>query len=485
MGIFKKLRGTLSSIFQFGLGGAQIKNSSGVLESRNAADDAYAIVRGGTPITDNDLSTKDYSDALVSSIDQSFIVTAVAHGGMVAPNNTSTEHCSAIYISGIHASVGDLWYDNGSSSGLATKISAKDGRLIYSTIANTAMGILENKLHTWDGTSWANPIAEQDYVLESIAKADQSFIVTAVAHGSIAPNNTSTEHCSAIYVDGIHASVGDLWHDNGSASGSATKISAKEGRLIYSTIANTTIGILENKLHTWDGASWANLIADQDYVSESIKKTDQSFIVTAIAHGNNVAPNNTSTDHYSLIYISGIYASVGDLWYDNGSALGSATLVPAKEGRLIYSTIANTTIGILENKLHTWDGTSWANPVADQSYVDNAIPSAKFIFRIDGNLNLATGTYDRQLITSDTTVTKLSMLRSIAGSAGGPTQIKIFKNNTTSISGTTYPSVAVADGDYASDTITFSAVSLAVGDHICLEIVSAETDALDLFAKLE
>lgn len=45
-------------------GGARVKNSSGVIEGRNSADDAYAIVRGATAVGSNDLVTKAQMDAL-------------------------------------------------------------------------------------------------------------------------------------------------------------------------------------------------------------------------------------------------------------------------------------------------------------------------------------------------------------------------------------------------------------------------------------
>lgn len=63
MSVFSKLRGTIETIFQIGLGGPQLKNSSGVVEARNSVDAAYAIVRGATPVGADDLTTKAYVDA--------------------------------------------------------------------------------------------------------------------------------------------------------------------------------------------------------------------------------------------------------------------------------------------------------------------------------------------------------------------------------------------------------------------------------------
>lgn len=45
MGYFSNLLGTLSSKFQLGKGGPQLKANGGAIESRNAADSAYAAIR--------------------------------------------------------------------------------------------------------------------------------------------------------------------------------------------------------------------------------------------------------------------------------------------------------------------------------------------------------------------------------------------------------------------------------------------------------
>jgi len=62
MSFRSKLIGTIEGIFQLGLGGPNLKNSSGVIEARNAGDTAYAIVRGLTPVGNDDLATKNYVD---------------------------------------------------------------------------------------------------------------------------------------------------------------------------------------------------------------------------------------------------------------------------------------------------------------------------------------------------------------------------------------------------------------------------------------
>ena len=61
--------GTDSATFQIGTSGPKLKNSSGVIEARNAADGAYAVLRGDAPVATNDLTTKAYVDGLVQGLD--------------------------------------------------------------------------------------------------------------------------------------------------------------------------------------------------------------------------------------------------------------------------------------------------------------------------------------------------------------------------------------------------------------------------------
>lgn len=63
MSLWAKIRGTIETIFQIGLGGPQIKNNSGALEMRNTGDSAFVITRGLTPAGANDYATKAYVDS--------------------------------------------------------------------------------------------------------------------------------------------------------------------------------------------------------------------------------------------------------------------------------------------------------------------------------------------------------------------------------------------------------------------------------------
>ena len=63
MSLWLKLRGTIETILQIGLGGPQVKNNGGNLEMRNPTDTGFVIARGATPVAANDLATKAYVDS--------------------------------------------------------------------------------------------------------------------------------------------------------------------------------------------------------------------------------------------------------------------------------------------------------------------------------------------------------------------------------------------------------------------------------------
>jgi hypothetical protein len=155
MSLWTKVRGTIETIFQVGLGGPQLKNNAGALESRNAGDSAFAVHRGASPVGDNDLATKAYVDTVASPT----IVTAQFNGGNALPANTGVEHFYVVSTTGVNATIGQLIWDDGSGAGTATVIAAA-ARMIVTTVALTG-GTVTFKADTpyiWDiaGSSWVN-----------------------------------------------------------------------------------------------------------------------------------------------------------------------------------------------------------------------------------------------------------------------------------------------------------------------------------------
>ncbi len=68
MSLFSKLRGTIETLFSIGLGGPNLKKSSGsALDVRDSGDAAFANVRVAAPVGANDAATKTYADAVLTT----------------------------------------------------------------------------------------------------------------------------------------------------------------------------------------------------------------------------------------------------------------------------------------------------------------------------------------------------------------------------------------------------------------------------------
>lgn len=156
MSVYSKIRGTIETIFQLGLAGPNLKASSGVVEARNAGDSAYAIVRGATPVGNNDLVNKQYADTLAAR----HIVSAQFDGNNPLPANTGVNHFEVVTTTGANASIGQLIWDDGTGVGTAVVLAAVDSRLIITTMAFSGgtISLAAESLYTWDATSgaWLN-----------------------------------------------------------------------------------------------------------------------------------------------------------------------------------------------------------------------------------------------------------------------------------------------------------------------------------------
>jgi hypothetical protein len=54
MSLWKRVRGTLETLFQIGLSGPNLKNNAGAIEARNSADSAFTVVRVADAVGSND-----------------------------------------------------------------------------------------------------------------------------------------------------------------------------------------------------------------------------------------------------------------------------------------------------------------------------------------------------------------------------------------------------------------------------------------------
>jgi len=154
MSIFKKIRGTLETIWQLGLGGPNIKNNSGVVEMKNSDDSALAVIRFATPVADTDGVNKIYAD----SLEKPLIVGEQANCSAALPNNTGARGWVVVSTAGTGAVIGDVLYDDGSGSGTMAIVGKVEGRMIAITdaLAGGTATFDTDSTYIWDedGSVW-------------------------------------------------------------------------------------------------------------------------------------------------------------------------------------------------------------------------------------------------------------------------------------------------------------------------------------------
>lgn len=155
MGYFAKLAGIIGNFFQLGgPAGPALKNNSGAIEARNAGDTVFAVVRGATPVGNNDLTTKAYVDVLNKPV----VATAQWDGTVALPANTGVEHFYVVTTTGGFASIGQLLWDDGTGVGTVTVVAAAMGRSIFTSAAFSGgtINLVAYAYYVWDtvSSSW-------------------------------------------------------------------------------------------------------------------------------------------------------------------------------------------------------------------------------------------------------------------------------------------------------------------------------------------
>lgn len=188
MGIYQKIRGTIESIFMIGLNGPQLKDSSGVLQVRNSADSGFARLQAATPTGDQDVVTKLYADQL----EKPMIVSRQADCSSSLPANTATRGFVVVTTAGTGAVIGDVLYDDGTSTGTMTIMPAVEGRTIAVTDSLTGgtISFEADSIYIWDddGTEWlkigdigniTGPVRVIQYTIDNSASQDSTTSIPA------------------------------------------------------------------------------------------------------------------------------------------------------------------------------------------------------------------------------------------------------------------------------------------------------------------
>ena len=88
------------------------------------------------------------------------------------------------------------------------------------------------------------------------------YPVTAQISGaSSLPANTGTAHYIIVTTTGGNGTIGQLYQDNGSSTGTVTVIPATAGNVIITTAAFTggTISLAAFQEYVWNGTAWTTL----------------------------------------------------------------------------------------------------------------------------------------------------------------------------------------------------------------------------------
>lgn len=190
--ILRNLYGTILNAFRIGIGTNQIilKNNSAVLEFRNKDDNAYVVARCASPVADNDVANKYYAD----SIEKPLIVSRQADCTAALPTNTASRGWVVVSTAGTGAVVGDVLYDNGTSTGDMAIVAAIEGRMIAITdaLAGGTATFDTDSTYIWDadGSVWVKigdigsvtgPLRIVRFAITNAASQSSTFTIPANA----------------------------------------------------------------------------------------------------------------------------------------------------------------------------------------------------------------------------------------------------------------------------------------------------------------
>ena len=155
MALFQRLAGVIQNFFQFGgPAGAGLNQNAGALETRNAANTAFAVHRVAAPVGDNDAVTKAYVDEIFKPIP----VSLQFNGNSALPANSGTEQYYVVTTTGANATIGQVLWDDGTGVGTVVVLAAKTGNEIVTTatFSGGTITLQTNQNYVWSGAAWTN-----------------------------------------------------------------------------------------------------------------------------------------------------------------------------------------------------------------------------------------------------------------------------------------------------------------------------------------
>ena len=195
----------LSGDVELGKGGARVKNTGGVIEARNNADSAYAIVRGLDPVGANDLVTKQYLEAYGAPA----VLGNIYDSGGATPASTQFTGAGQVgFLALCNETVGaftvdllyrlDVWAVDVAGS-TWTEITPSEGMRFSMTDASSGgvLSYLADHIYMWDadGGAWDDigPAAATTAVNKNFQAALVFGTVSPLAIGTPAANSIITK----------------------------------------------------------------------------------------------------------------------------------------------------------------------------------------------------------------------------------------------------------------------------------------------------
>jgi hypothetical protein len=105
-------------------------------------------------------------------------------------------------------------------------------------------------------------------------------------------------------------------------------------------------------------------VADNDLTTKAyVDVINKPIVVGLQFNGNNPLPANSGTEQFYVVTTTGANATIGQLLWDDGSGIGTVTVLTALEGRSIFTSAAFSggTISLRANSYYVWDtvSSSW------------------------------------------------------------------------------------------------------------------------------
>jgi hypothetical protein len=202
--VYRFQKGTSDSSFGIGLNGCIIKNESDTkLSIKNNADNALSTVEVANPSANNDAVNKITLDKDIKPIK----VAREADCTSAIPDNTGSAGWVLVTTAGTGCVIGDLLYDNGTSTGTMALYEPLEGDSIIVTAALT--GFSATLLYIFKGTAWATP-SESGF--KKVAILDYTFADTTKVTGVTLPANAiitqSVTWISTAFSSGTTITVG-------------------------------------------------------------------------------------------------------------------------------------------------------------------------------------------------------------------------------------------------------------------------------------